>query len=163
MLRVKEAKLEHVVLGTLLLYVTLHLLEEGIFGFPAWAERRWAIPNYTVSKWLLHNVYFIFFLVLGYFIYRINKERLLFVGLGIVVWGLLNSLNHIVFSVIFLEYSPGLFTGLIFLLFAVLALKRIREMGKLSLGLILLSILFGILYWGLPMILFIEVDKILGI
>lgn len=162
-LKIKEAKLEHLVIGTLLVYISLHLLEEGIFGFPAWAEGRWGIPNYTVSKWLLHNCYFVFFLVVGYFIYRISKERLLPVGVGIVIWGLLNGLSHIVFSVIFLEYSPGLFTGLIFLLFAVLALKRIREMGKLSPGLMLPSILFGLLYWGLPIALFITVDKMLGI
>ena len=163
MLRIKEVKLEHLVIGTLLVYITLHLLEEGVFGFPTWAEGRWGIPNYTVFKWLLHNCYFIFFLVVGYFIYRINKERFLPLGLGIVIWGLLNSLNHIVFSVIFLEYSPGLFTGLIFLLFAVLAFRRIREMGKLSAGLVLPSILFGLLYWGLPMALFVTVDIMLGI
>ena len=163
MLKVKEAKLEHLVLGTLLVYVTLHLLEEWFFGFPAWAEARWRIPNSTVSKWLLHNVYFAFFLAVGYLLYRSNSEKWLSVGLGIIIWGLLNSLNHIIFTVIFLEYSPGLFTGLIFLLFAVLALKRVREMERLSWNLALLSVLFGLLYWGVPMVLFIEVDKMLGI
>jgi hypothetical protein len=139
------------------------LLEEGIFGFPAWAERRWAIPNYTVAKWLLHNVYFIGCLALGYFIYRNDREKRLPLGLGVVVWGLLNSLNHIVFSIIFGEYSPGLFTGLVFLLFSVLALRRVKEMGKLSVGLVVLSVLCGLLYWGVPITLFIAVDKALGI
>ncbi len=163
MFKIKEIRLEHLVIGTLLVYITLHLLEECIFGFPAWAEGRWGIPNYTVSKWLLHNCYFIFFIVVGYFIYRSNKERFLPLGLGIIIWGLLNSLNHIIFSFVFLEYSPGLFTGLFFLLFAVLAFKKIREMGQLSLGLVLLSILCALLYWGVPIALFITVDRMLGI
>lgn len=160
--RIKTLKLEHLVLGTLLTYITLHLFEEWLFGFPNWALRRWGIPGYDVPKWLLHNIYFAFFLGVGYFVYRSNKEKLLFVGLGIVVWGLLNSLNHIVFTAIFLEYSPGLFTGLIFLLFAILALKA-REIERLSWKLILLSVLFGLLYWAVPIVLFIQVDRMLGI
>ena len=163
MSKIEKVKLEHLVLGTLMVYVTLHILEEAIFGFPAWAERRWGIPNLTMSNWLLHQPYFMFFLGLGYFIYRSNRDRFLTVGLGVVMWGLVNVLDHIFWSVIFLEYSPGLFTGLIFLLFTLLALKRVREMGKLSPGLILLSILFGLLYMGLPILLFIAVDKMLGI
>lgn len=162
-MRFKEAKLEYLILGTLLAYVTLHLLEEGIFGFPAWAQHRWGIPNYTVTRWLIHNGYFTFFLVAGYFVFRADKERFLPAGLGILIWGLLNSLNHIAFSALFLEYSPGLVTGLVFLAFAVLGLRKVREMGKLSRGLILLSILSGFSYWGLPMLSFISVDIMLGV
>ena len=160
---VKRVKLEHLIVGTLLAYVTIHLLEEGIFGFPVWAESRWAIPNYTIAKWLLHNIYFIGFLAFGYFIYRNDREKRLPMGLGIIVWGLLNSFNHIIFSIIFMEYSPGLFTGLVFLIFSVLALRIVKEMGKLSVSLMALSVICGLLYWGVPITLFIAVDKALGI
>ncbi|MBN1889714.1 MAG: HXXEE domain-containing protein [Thermoflexales bacterium] len=163
MSKFRELKLEHLILGTLLLYVTLHLLEEGLFGFPAWAEARWGIPGYTAPKWLLHNVYFSFFLALGYVVYRRDKDRFLFVGLGIIIWGLLNMLNHTIFSLLFLEYSPGLFTGFVFGLFAVLAFRRVREMGRLSWRLALSSFLFGLLYWTVPIVLFISVDQALGI
>lgn len=47
--KLKTLKLKHLILGTLLVYVTLHVLEEWLFGFPAWAEARWGIPNYTTS------------------------------------------------------------------------------------------------------------------
>jgi hypothetical protein len=73
--KLKSLKLEHLILGTLLVYVTLHVLEGWLFGFPAWALRRWGIPGYDVPKWLLHNVYFAFFLIVGYLVYRSNKER----------------------------------------------------------------------------------------
>ncbi len=162
-MRIKQIKLEHLVLGTLLAYVTVHLVEEWWFGFPAWAEVRWGIPGYTVFKWLLHNVYFAFFLAAGYVVYRINRDKFLFAGLGIVIWGLLNSINHIVFTIIFLEYSPGLFTGLIFAAFAVLAYRRVREMERLSWKTMVPSILAGLFYWGAPIVLFITVDKMLGI
>lgn len=157
-------KLERLVLGTLLVYVTLHVAEEWLFGFPAWAEARWRIPNYTVSKWLLHNAYFTFFLAVGYLVYRSNKDRWLPAGLGILVWGFMNSfVAHLTFTFVFLEYSPGILTSLIFVFFAALGLREVREMGRLSWRLALPSVLFGLLYWAVPMVLFIEVDRALGI
>ncbi len=141
--KLKSLKLEHLILGTLLVYVTLHVLEEWLFGFPAWALRRWGIPGYDTPKWALHNVYFAFFLVVGYLIYRSNKERWLPVGLGILVWGFMNSvIAHIAFTLIFLEYSPGILTSLIFLLFAALGLQRVREMGRWSWKVAALSIVW---------------------
>ena len=159
----RSIRLEYLVLGTLLVYVTLHVLEEWLFGFPAWAEQRWGIPNYTVIKWLMHNAYFAFFLVLGYVIYRIGKDRFLPLGLGITIWGLLNFANHLVFSVIFLEYSPGLLTSLIFLLLGILALRKAKFAGQLSVRVTVLSVICALLYWGLPMGLFITVDLMLGL
>ena len=157
----RSIKLDYLVLGTLLVYVTLHLLEEWLFGFPAWAEQRWGIPEYTVIKWLMHNAYFTFFLVLGYIIYRANIEKFLPLGLGISIWGLLNFANHMVFSLIFLEYSPGLFTSLIFLSLGISALRQARIAGQLSIKVTILSVLCALLYWGLPMELFITVDLML--
>ena len=156
-------RLDYLILGTLLVYVTLHLLEEWLFGFPAWAEQRWGIPDYTVIKWLMHNAYFTFFLVLGYVIYRINKDRFLPLGLSIVTWGLLNFANHLVFTVIFLEYSPGLITSIIFLLIGILVLRKARLTGQLSVRVTVLSVACSLICWGLPMGLFIAVDLMLGI
>lgn len=53
--------------------------------------------------------------------------------------------------------------GLIFLFFAVLVWQWVQERQNLSWKLIVLSILFGLLYWGVPMFLFIKVDRMLGI
>jgi len=159
----RSIRLEYLVLGILLIYVTLHLLEEWLFGFPAWAEQRWGIPGYTTTKWIIHNVYFAFFLVLGFVIYRINKDRFLPLGLGIVIWGLLNFANHLVFTMIFLEYSPGLITSLLFPFLGILALRKARLAGQLSLRVSVLSVVCALIYWGLPMGLFITIDRMLGI
>ncbi len=161
--RLSDLKLEHLVLGMLLAYVTLHMLDEGFFDFAAWAELRWYIPNYTLGKWLLHNVYFIIFLGVGYFIYRRNTDKFLPAGLGIVIWGFMNGTSHIIFSLIFVEYSPGLLSGLVFIAIAVLAYQHSRQMNLLSSRIVGFSILAALLYWGLPMFLFIEIDKLLGI
>jgi len=139
------------------------MLDEGFFDFAGWAEIRWHIPNYTIGKWLLHNVYFIIFLGVGYFIYRRNPEKFLPAGLGIVLWGFMNGTSHIIFSLIFREYSPGLLSGLVFIGIAILVYQRTRQMSLLSTDVVWFSILAALLYWGLPMFLFIEIDKLLGI
>jgi hypothetical protein len=161
--RANELKLHQLILGTLLVYVTLHFFEEGLFDFAGWAELRWRIPNYTTSKWLLHNVYFIFFLGLGYILFRRDPSKFLPAGLGINIWGLMNGLSHIIFSLIFLEYSPGLFTGLIFIGLAIPVYQRVREDNLLKTSVIGFSILAGLLYWRLPIFMFIEIDKLIGI
>ena len=147
----KNIRLEYLVLGTLLLYVTVHLLEEWLLGFPAWAEQRWGIRSYTAIKWLMHNAYFTFFLVLGYVIYRINEGRFLPLGLGIVIWGLLNFANHLVFTVLYIEYSPGLITSLLFLFLGLLPLRKATLAGQLSVRVTVFSFVCSLIYCGLPM------------
>lgn len=159
----KKTNMTHLILMTMIIYVTVHLIEEGIFGFPAWALNRWGIPNYTTLKWLIHNIYFITFLGIGFFIYRRNKEKYLAVGFGIILWGLMNTLNHVIFSLIYLEYSPGLFTGLLFLVVAHLAFYKLKEHEKFSLRHLLLSCVLGVIYWAVPIIAFISVDQMIGL
>ncbi|HNT75072.1 MAG TPA: hypothetical protein PKH77_08645 [Anaerolineae bacterium] len=163
MTKLKSLTLEHLISGTLLLYVTVHLLEEGLFGFPAWANLRWGIPGYDFPKWLMHNGYFAAFLVAGYFLYRRNREKWLAAGVGIVVWGALNCLNHFVFTGLFLEYSPGLFTGFLFGLMAILAVQRLRDAQLLTWKFALAALGFGVLYWALPIGAFLAVDIGLGL
>lgn len=160
---IKKANMTNLILSSLIIYLTVHLIEEGIFGFPAWALKRWGIPDYTTFKWLIHNIYFIVFLGIGFFIYKRNKEKYLAVGLGIVIWGLMNTLNHVIFSLIYMEYSPGLFTGLLFLILAIIAFLKLKEQDKFSLRLILLSSIFGVIYWMVPIIAFINVDQIISL
>jgi hypothetical protein len=82
-----RANTHRLIVMSLLLYIPFHALEEWAFGFPAWAEHYWRLPDYTVEKWIIHNLFFAGALLLGYGIYRINKERLLVFGVGIVCGG----------------------------------------------------------------------------
>ncbi len=156
-MQARQIKLAHLVLGALLTYIPLHLLEEGLGGFPAWAEQYWHIPNYDVGKWLLHNVLFVVALLIGYIFYRLDQERFLSAGLGIILWGLMNTLNHIGCSIAFGAIEPGLFTSLIFALIAILAVRQLRTQSRLSLGLVGLAVAWNVLYWGVPIAAFILV------
>jgi hypothetical protein len=46
-MQARQIKLAHLVLGALLAYIPLHLLEEGLGGFPAWAEQYWQCAYYA--------------------------------------------------------------------------------------------------------------------
>lgn len=155
--RIDRIRSEYLVTSALIAYLPFHLLEEGSLGFPAWAERYWRIPNYTIGKWLFHNAFFVTVLLVGYIIYLVNKEKYLSAGFGIILWGVMNTLNHVGCSIAFGEVEPGLFTSLLFLLIGILAVWKVRTMGKLSLGLIGQAVLWNVLYWGVPIALFILV------
>jgi hypothetical protein len=150
----------HLILLTTFVYVVLHLLDERILGFPVWAEALWKIPNYATFRWLQHNGYFVAFVGAGFMLYRRSPQRLLPIGLGIVIWGLMTFLGHLVYSIIRLEYSPGLFSGLFFMAVAILVYQRLRQSGELSSATILLSILVALLYWIMPICLFIGIDRL---
>ncbi len=85
MKRMDRIKFEHLVIGALAAYLPLHLLEEGLLGFPAWAEKYWHIPSYTIEKWLIHNVLFVAVLLIGYAFYHKDKVKFLAAGCGIIL------------------------------------------------------------------------------
>ena len=147
---IDEIKFEHLVTGALVVYLPFHLLEEGFLGFPAWAEKYWHIPDYTIEKWLVHNVLFVAVLLIGFSFFCSNKEKYLAAGCGIILWGVMNALNHIGCSIAFGEIEPGLFSSLLFLAIGVLAVREVRAMGKLSLGLLGQMFLWSLLFWGVP-------------
>ena len=61
-------------------------------------------------------------------------------GLGIILWGLMNTLNHVGYFIAFGAIEPGLFTSLIFALITVLAVRQLSTQGRLSLGLVGLTL-----------------------
>ncbi|MBL6964891.1 MAG: HXXEE domain-containing protein [Bacteroidetes bacterium] len=158
---VKKIQFKYLPLICILFYISFHLIEEGIFGFPEWAKIRWGISIYDMEMWLVHNFYFTFYLLLGWFFYFVNEKKFLSLGLGILIWGLLNFLNHAIFSIIFIEYSPGLVSGVVFLLLFVLGVQKLKESKLLNTKQVLLGILSGILYWVLPMISFLFADIVI--
>ena len=68
-----------------------------MFGFPEWVRIRWGISIYDTEFWLIHNYYFTFYLLLGCFFFIVSETKFLPLGTGILVWGLLNFLNHAIF------------------------------------------------------------------
>jgi len=143
---------------SIVLYATIHLLEEGLFGFPAWAERSWGIPGYTTDRWLIHNYFFLGMQLIVFLIYIFKNLKNHYWILGIVSWGLLNTINHTVFTIIRFEYSPGLITGFIFIIPYIWMIKVLRQQKKFRKLTIIKGVGIGILLWIIPIILFLFFD-----
>lgn len=158
-----KLRLDHLILSVGIVFLVLQLLEEGVFDFAAWAGRRLTIPSFTITTWLLLQPYFILALSLAFFIYRIDPEKFIAVGLGIVVWGLLDFLGFTGISWFYKEYTPGLISSLIYLPIAFLAYRILRREGKVSWGLGIRSSLAGIFIMTLPILAFLGVDRLFGI
>jgi hypothetical protein len=155
---IRKPNLNRLIIISLLLYVPFHVLEEGAFGFPAWAESYWRIPHYTFEKWVIHNFFFAGALILGYVIYRIGKDRLLVLGVAIVCWGIMNTVNHIGCSLVFLTYEPGILTSLLWIPVFKWTVDSLRNINRLTWKLMLASFLLAaVLYWGVPITTFIYV------
>jgi hypothetical protein len=156
-------RLDHLILSVGIVFITLQLLEERVFNFADWAERRWTIPNFTLTTWLLQQPYIILGLSLAFFLYRSDPEKFLASGVGIVIWGLANFLGFAAISLIYREYTPGLIGSLVYLPIAVLAYRILRREGKFSWSLVIHSSLAGALILTLPIVTFLGVDKLFGI
>ena len=94
----------------------------------------------------------------AYLIYVFSKGKNVTLILGIVMWGVLNTLNHSVFTLIQLQYSPGLFTGFLFLFLLYWIIKELKKHQILTKLIIFKGIGIGILLWLIPIILFLLFD-----
>jgi hypothetical protein len=154
---IRKPNLGRLTIMSLFVYIPIHVLEEGAFGLPAWAQIYWRIPDYTFEKWVIHNLFFAGALLLGYVIYYIKKERLLIFGVGIVCWGIMNTANHIGCSLAFLRYEPGILTSLLWIPLFKWMVDYLRSINKLTRKIMLSSFLLAaVLYWGAPITMFIH-------
>jgi hypothetical protein len=155
--------LDRLILGVGIVFLALQIPEEGLFNFSAWVERRGLLPNFTVTTWLLAQPYFILALSLAYFIYRIEPGKFLPIGLGVLVWGLLDFVGFAALSLISREYAPGLLSSVIYLPLMLLGVRILRRGGKGTPRVAILSSLSGFLIMALPLAAFFGVYWALAI
>lgn len=134
----------------LVLYVPFHLIEEGLNKFPEWMSEFYGLPIVlSYPHWLINNLFFFITLTIGLILFLKNK-KFLFLGIGILIWAILNALEHIVGTFMYSRVSPGLFTGLLFLLVAIFGLLKLKRDNVLNKRLVLQSVLASFLFWIIP-------------
>lgn len=141
----------HLALIVLVVYTALHIHEEAYLQIPLWMDENWGVPI-TFARWLFHNAcFFTPALAAGVLVHSLDQERFLVFGVGVLFWGLLNSLEHIVFTIKTAAVAPGVFSGLLFLMLAIAGLVKLRRTGRLNWKVLLLSfVVQSVFYWGLP-------------
>lgn len=135
-------------IGLIILYIPFHLVEEAIGNFPLWMVEHYNLPQaLSYPHWLINNSIFLLTLLIGLLIYNRNKIKNIAFGIAIVIWALINGLEHIVFSIIDLKIAPGFYTALLFLIIAIIGFLKLKTMKILTFALLLKSILIAISYW----------------
>lgn len=148
-------------IGVILIYIPFHLFEEALGNFPKWMyEHKWTPERLTYGHWMANNIFFYFsLLIIGFTVYFFTDNRCMFIGVGIIFWGLINCFDHIIYTIIDRKISPGIFTGFIFGAISIIALLKLYSERKLNLKLIALSILMGLIYAFVPVMLSIIFSK----
>lgn len=154
--------------GVLLVYTALHIHEEAYFGLHLWMGENWGIEGISFGRWLFHNAaFFVPALTLGLFIHLLDPERFQVIAVAMLWWGLLNCLEHTIFTVINLRPAPGFFSGLLFAALAILGIRRLNATGDLHPRILLRAFALQLAaFWALPMAGFIllrdHVGRIVG-
>ena len=154
--------IQYFMIGIIITYIPFHLLEEALGDFPTWMkEHKWIPVKLTYGHWMANNLFFYLpLLLIGFISFHFGGDKLLFLGVGIIVWGVINCFDHIIYTIIDRRISPGVFTGLIFGVISVLGLYKIYIDNMLTIGLITLSIIAGLLYAFLPIVFSVIFRKI---
>jgi hypothetical protein len=154
-------RIEYLMAGVILIYIPFHLFEEALGNFPVWMfEHRWVPDRMTYGHWMANNLFFYYpLLLLGLLLYHFTNGALLFLGAGIFVWGIINSFDHIVYTIKDRKLSPGLFTGFLFCIVSILGFVKLWSLNNITLPMLLLSVLAGLIYAFLPILFSMKFHK----
>ena len=136
-------------LAIILVYIPFHIFEEALGDFPeSMYQHKWIPERITHGHWMANNIFFYFpTLVTGYLLWTIFPNYL-FIGLGILVWGVINTFDHIFYTIKDRKISPGLYTGSLYLLIAINGFYSIRTEANYIL--LIESIITGMIYFFFP-------------
>jgi hypothetical protein len=102
---------------------------------------------------MANNIFFYLSTLQIGFIASIIFPRFDFLGIGILFWGVMNILDHLIYSLIDHKKSPGIYTGSLYAIIAAIAFFKISADGIMNLKLLLSSLVMGIVYAFLPVLL----------
>jgi len=160
--KLEQIDFKYFPIGLIIIYIPFHLLEEAFNNFPLWMAEHYNFQKpLSYPHWLINNSIFLFVLLTGLIIYNRNRVKYLPFGLGILIWGFMNSLEHIVFSVYDSKISPGFYTSILFLVVTIIGFIRLKQDKLLNLPIVLKSLLIAIGYWIVPIATFMIIGSYL--
>ncbi len=158
----KHIEFKYFPIALIIVYVPFHILEEAVFNFPLWMFTHYNLPkSLSYPHWLINNLFFFIGLLSGLFVFLKHKTKYLAFGIGIVIWGFMNSIEHIVFSISDYQVSPGLYTSIFFVLIATSGFINLHQNKLLSKILILKSIGIAVCYWIIPLLFIVSIGSVL--
>jgi glycosyltransferase involved in cell wall biosynthesis len=132
-----------------LIYVPFHLSEEALGNFPLWMFEHYGMPEpLSYPHWLLNNGIFLTVLLTGLILFLKSPEKRIIFGTGILLWGIMNSFEHIIFTIADQKISPGFITSFLFLLIGISGLVYLSRRKAAGVKLLLKSFGIALAYWG---------------
>ncbi len=137
----------------LVLYIPIHISEEAAGNFPSWMRRhKWTPDQLSYSHWMAGNLFLFYPLLLAAFLlYLLCGVR--FFGGGILIWGIVNCMEHLAYTVHDRKKSPGLFTGLLFGADSAAGFLSFSRRSGFDAEFLIASIITGIVLFSVPILL----------
>ncbi len=142
--------LQFVILN-LVVYLPLHLFEEAIGDFPKWMyEHKWLPYHMTHGHWMANNLFIYYPMVLlSAFLSAVSTHFACF-GVGVLIWGVINFGDHFFYTIKDKKVSPGLITGILFLINSCFGLRTFVLSDLFSVAHLVAGIIIGTILFGLP-------------
>ncbi len=139
------------VILNLVVYLPFHLFEEAIGDFPKWMyEHKWLPYHMTHGHWMANNLFIYYPMVLlSTFLSAVSNNFTCF-GVGVLIWGVINFEDHFFYTIKDKKVSPGLITGVLFLINSVFGLRTFVLSDLFSVTHLLVGIIIGGILFGLP-------------
>lgn len=136
----------------LVIYLPFHLFEEAIGDFPKWMYiHKWLPYHMTHGHWMANNLFIYYpLLLISVIVYVLNRDLACF-GLAIFIWGMINFCDHFFYTIKDRKVSPGLISGILFLVNSVLGLSGYMSSDAFSVFQLIMGIVIGGVLFGLPM------------
>lgn len=135
----------------LVIYLPFHLFEEAVGDFPKWMyEHKWLPFHMTHGHWMANNVFIYYpMLLISFFLFAFNNKLVCF-GAAILIWGIINFCEHFFYTIKDGKISPGLITGILFLVNSIWGLINYFVSDFFSVFQLITGILIGGVLFGLP-------------
>lgn len=154
-MKLKEMKIEYWMIAILIVYIPFHLFEESLCNFPLWMQQHhWMANRLTYGHWMAGNIFFYYPLLLaGVFLYKVVSDKFLFTGVAALMWGIMNFLEHSIYSILDLKLTPGFYTSIILALVGILGFRKLAQTKQMSFTLLLSSFVTALFYAFFPIVL----------
>ena len=141
------------VFAILVIYFPIHLFEEAIGNFPKWMHlHKWVNEEISYGHWMANNVFFYYsLLLLVYIIYCFTHA--IFLAYGIILWGIINMLDHMIYSISDQKKSPGIFSGFLYGIVSTAFIIKEINLNRFNIVSAFLGLLVAIILAGLPILL----------
>ena len=151
--------LDQAVFGIIVVFGCFFVLEKGMADWPAYVSARWRLDPIGTPRLMFIDFVYELVLLAAFFAYRANRERYLFLALGVLAWGgVYVALFHLSLTVGYVQYAPGVISALLgFVPLTVLGTRKVRAMGRLTFATVVGAVLTGLVLFLAPYLIIVHV------